>query len=109
MKMRALFFPLLVGSLCWSCSDLPISGLGAGEELRQISRLKIGAYTRHRLIVLIVDDAPTEEARRMREQLAEGFLGWIDDFRYGACGYGSDFAQDFPMDVRLLLIPSSSP
>lgn len=61
------------------------------------------------LWVLIVDDAPTTRARLLRQQVAEKLIGWLDQVRSESCVEADDVAVYLPVNLKVLIVPSSDP
>lgn len=57
--------------------------------------------------LLVVDDAPTEAARRLREQLAEDLRGYFNDVDRACCEIRADPALYRPIDWRLIVVGAS--
>jgi hypothetical protein len=105
MRARRVSFILL--GLCSACSEV-VSGVE--PDARSVTQFEItrwGRLASQQWFLLVVDDAPTEAARRLREHLADDLVGFFDE-RPGACGISwSDPATYRPIDLRLIVVGSS--
>jgi len=57
--------------------------------------------------LLVVDDAPTQAARTLRQRLAEDLRGYFDDLDAADCGIEADPAVYRPIDWRLIVVGAS--
>lgn len=115
MSRRALAGPLhrrllSAGALCLplACSGEVTSGVAPDAgSVTQFEHVWWGATVAPRLFLLIVDDAPTDAARQLREALGEDLRGFFDDIDLDDCLIQADPAVYRPIDFRLIVVGSS--
>jgi len=103
----------VLGLALLSVASLPASGCGGvavvteEEPIPTFETSFWGGVAPTRWFLLVVDDAPTWAARRLRERLADDLHGYFDDLDAADCGIRADPAVYRPVDLRLIVVGSS--
>ncbi len=85
----------------------PENGVEFTGATRQITGYKSASPATPQLWIIVVDDAPTVEGRQLRAQAAQEFPGWVDRLRDDSCVRAVDRAEYFPLNIQVLVVPSS--
>jgi hypothetical protein len=97
-----------VSLLLLSCAPEIVSGVPFGLKERQISYDWHTSPPRRQLWTLFIDDAPTEDARALRAQVAAEVPGILDKLQQGCTG-GRDPAVFEAKTLDVLIVPLSNP
>jgi hypothetical protein len=106
---RLSLLPAALGALLLvsACGD-PESGVeNSADGVTQFETILWGPSTPTRWFLLVVDDAPTEAARSLRQHLAADFRGFFDHLDDADCFTGADPAVYRPIDWRIVVVGSS--
>lgn len=91
------------------CATEPIWANDTAGSVHLISEWRSTVPSKPGLWIIVVDDAPTEEGRALRAQVAAELDGWIDRWRTKTCVGAGDPGRFLPWELRVLVIPSSDP
>jgi len=78
-----------------------------GDPVPEFSHAWWGHRAEQQWFLLVVDDAPTPAARRLRERLAADLHGFFDEVDVADCGLSADPARYRPVDFRLVIVGAS--